>query len=129
MGVIAPGKQPRPVWAEEHRIEKRRGQYGDFFAALAIPEVNGTIFAGRGRNSLAVRTVRQELNHLRVRAQDGKPAARNGVAQVHVLQRNRCHPLAIGAKDHRTVALLPFRQDGDLLAGGSVPQPARAGPP
>ena len=63
-----------------------------------------------------------------MRAQDGKLAACDGVAQVDVLPGTHCHPLAIGAEGDRTGALLPFRQDGDLLAGGRVPQPARAGP-
>ena len=60
--VIAPGNQPRPVRAEKHRTDTGRvaAQHGDFFAALAIPEVNGVgIDGGRGRNPLAVRTVSQ----------------------------------------------------------------------
>ena len=81
------------------------------------------------RNPLAIRTVSQQLDHLGVRAQDGKLAARDGVAQVNEFPGTHCHPLAIGAKGSRCDFLLPFRQDGDLLAGGRVPQPARAGTP
>ena len=60
--VNAPGNQPRPVRAEKHRTDMGRvaAQHGDFFAALAIPEVNGVgIDGGRGRNPLAIRTVSQ----------------------------------------------------------------------
>jgi len=63
-----------------------------------------------------------------MRAQDGKRATCDGIVQMDVFRGTHCHTLAFGAKGDRADALLPFRQDDDLLAGGSVPQPARAGP-
>jgi hypothetical protein len=60
--------------------------------------VNGVgSFVGGGRNPLAIRTVSQTENRFRMRAQDGKLPARNGVAQVDKLPGTHCHPLAIGA--------------------------------
>src|ERR1051326_4827005 len=104
-------------------------QNRDLIAALAIPEVNGVATALRhGRNPLAIRTVSQIIDLRRIGPQDGKLTASSGITQVHVLPRTDGHPLAIYAKRERNASLLPFPKDRDLLSGGSVPQPARAGP-
>ena len=97
-------------------------QHGDFFAVFAVPETNGVgPFLGRGSDPLAIRTVSQTTYSFRV-SQNGQSATRNRVTQVHEFPGAHGHPPAIGAKGDWNGALLPIRQEGDLLAGGGVQQ-------
>src|SRR5262249_29294119 len=128
--VMAQGNQARAIRAEAQCTDPRgvAARHCDFPAALAIPEAKrvGTP-VGPGCDPLAIGTVSQVPDRLLVGAQDSDRAALRTISNVHGLSDTNGNPFAVRAEDDRKFRFLPFHQDGDLLASGRVPQPARAG--